>query len=113
MFVVGGFNVFPAEIEDALRASPLVSDAVVVSVADDRLGEVPVAGIVWRETTCRSSAFERSIAQLATELREQLAPYKVPRHWLTLTAVPLNGNGKVDRKEVASIAAVNITKEPS
>ena len=37
----------PAEIEDALRTSDLVRDAVVVSVPDERLGEIPVAGIVW------------------------------------------------------------------
>ncbi len=111
MFVVGGFNVFPVEIEEALRASTLVSDAVVVSVADERLGEVPVAGIVWRDATCRGSRFDRGIAQLATELREQLAPYKVPRHWLSLAAVPLNANGKVDRREVGRIAAAEIRKE--
>ena len=45
--IVGGFNVYPAEVEDAARRSALVEDAVVVGLADDRLGERPVAGIVW------------------------------------------------------------------
>ena len=45
--IVGGFNVYPAEVEDVARRSPLVRDAVVVAIPDDRLGEIPVAGIVW------------------------------------------------------------------
>ena len=45
--IVGGFNVYPAEVEDALRRSAFVRDAVVVGLADNRLGERPVAGIVW------------------------------------------------------------------
>ena len=47
MMIVGGFNVYPGEVEDALRRSPLVHDAVVVPKPDDRLGAIPVAGIVW------------------------------------------------------------------
>ena len=47
--IVGGFNVYPAEVEDIARESPLVRDAVVVGLPDDRLGERPVAGIVWAE----------------------------------------------------------------
>ena len=113
MFVIGGFNVFPAEIEDALRASALVSDAVVISVPDDRLGEVPVAAIVWRDASCRESRFESAVSQLAKELREQLAPYKVPRHWLSLATVPLNANGKVDRREVEIVAATEMRRDAS
>ena len=45
--IVGGFNVYPAEVEDAARRSALVEDAVVVGLPDERLGERPVAGIVW------------------------------------------------------------------
>jgi acyl-CoA synthetase (AMP-forming)/AMP-acid ligase II len=105
VFVVGGFNVFPVEIEDALRESPLVQDAVVVAMTDDRLGEVPVAGIVWQDGDRADLAFESATAQLTAELRQGLAPYKVPRSWFTLKTVPLNGNGKLDRHEAAKIAA--------
>ena len=53
--VVGGFNVFPAEVEDALRRSDLVRDAVVVGVPDDRLGERPVAGVLWTDHSDHAS----------------------------------------------------------
>ena len=59
MMIVGGFNVYPAEVEDALRASRLVQDAVVVPVPDDRLGEVPIAGIVWSDPADAEATFSR------------------------------------------------------
>ena len=64
--IVGGFNVYPAEVEDAARRSALVEDAVVVGLADDRLGERPVAGIVW--------AGEADEPALLNEMRSWLAP---------------------------------------
>jgi long-chain acyl-CoA synthetase len=102
MMIVGGFNVFPAEVEDALRQSSLVEDAVVVPVPDDRLGEVPIAGIVWSPG---SAGRDASTAALAAECRSRLAPYKVPRQWFTLDAVPLTANGKLDRRRAAELGA--------
>jgi acyl-CoA synthetase (AMP-forming)/AMP-acid ligase II len=94
--ITGGFNVYPAEVEDAARRSPLVLDAVVVGVPDERLGERPVAGIVW--------AGEPDEAALLDELRAQLAPYKVPRQLFALGAVPLTPRDKVDRRRAADLA---------
>ena len=54
--IVGGFNVYPAEVEDVARRSPEVRDAVVLGLPDERLGEVPVAGVVWAGAPDRSSA---------------------------------------------------------
>ncbi len=99
MLIVGGFNVFPAEVEDALRRSPLVQDAVVVALPDDRLGEVPVAGIVWS-----GHAPGEASAHLADELRTHLEPYKIPRRWFTLDELPLTPNGKLDRRRAAELA---------
>jgi acyl-CoA synthetase (AMP-forming)/AMP-acid ligase II len=104
MMIVGGFNVFPAEVEDALRQSPLVRDAVVVPVPDDRLGEVPVAGVVW--------SGEPRVAELTAHARERLAPYKVPRQWFTLEAVPLTTNGKLDRRRAAQLGSVALAQVP-
>ena len=103
MMIVGGFNVFPAEVEDALRRSDLVHDAVVVPAPDDRLGEVPVAGIVWADAMTDDLA-ERT-ALVAAECRSLLAAYKVPRRWFTLDAVPLTPNGKLDRRRAAELGA--------
>jgi len=94
--IVGGFNVYPAEVEDVARRSPLVRDAVVVSIPDERLGELPVAGIVW--------AGEPADDALIEEMRESLAPYKVPRAFFPLDVVPLTAREKVDRSRVAELA---------
>jgi acyl-coenzyme A synthetase/AMP-(fatty) acid ligase len=74
----------------------------VVSVPDERLGEIPVAGIVW--TPGAELDRETQAHELATEIRLRVAPYKVPRQWFTLEKVPLNANGKVDRMRVRNLA---------
>lgn len=96
--IVGGFNVYPAEVEDAARRSALVDDAVVVGLADDRLGERPVAGIVW--------AGEADEPRLLSELRGWLAAYKVPRQTFQIEAVPLTPRDKIDRVRAAQLAAL-------
>jgi long-chain acyl-CoA synthetase len=94
--IVGGFNVYPAEVEDALRRSALVADAVVVGLPDDRLGEVPVAGVVWAGTPD-----EQALLEL---VRGDLAHYKAPRAVFSLDAVPLTPRDKVDRARAAELA---------
>jgi len=94
--IVGGFNVYPAEVEDVARRSDLVHDAVVVGFADDRLGEVPAAGIVW--------AGAPDVSRLLEELRAELAHYKVPRAVFSLEAVPLTARDKVDRRRAGELA---------
>jgi len=94
--IVGGLNVYPAEVEDALKRSTLVADAVVVGLPDDRLGERPVAGIVW--------ASEPNEAALMEELRRSLAAYKVPRQLFSMEAIPLTPRDKVDRGRSAEAA---------
>ena len=102
MMIVGGFNVYPGEVEDALRRSDLVRDAVVVAVPDDRLGEVPVAGIVW-ETPTQETILEDRVTRLAHQVRDHLEAYKLPRRWTTLEALPLTPNGKLDRRRAAEM----------
>jgi long-chain acyl-CoA synthetase len=94
--IVGGLNVYPAEVEDALKQSPMVADAVVVGLPDDRLGERPVAGIVW--------AGQPNEAALLEELRRSLAAYKVPRQLFSMEAVPLTPRDKIDRRRCTEAA---------
>jgi long-chain acyl-CoA synthetase len=98
MMIVGGFNVFPAEIEDVLRELALVRDAVVVGVPDERLGEIPNAGIVWNVPPNHGEDREKAVASLISHSRSRLAAYKVPRRWVDLGELPLTPNGKLDRR---------------
>jgi long-chain acyl-CoA synthetase len=94
--IVGGLNVYPAEVEDAVKRSSLVQDAVVVGIPDERLGERPVAGVVWAGLSDE--------AALLGELRGALAAYKVPRRLFPLDAVPLTPRDKVDRRRAVELA---------
>jgi acyl-CoA synthetase (AMP-forming)/AMP-acid ligase II len=98
--VVGGFNVFPAEVEEALRQCEHITDVVVVGLPDLRLGERPVAGVVW--------AGEPRPDDAEAVARDLLAAYKVPRQWLSLKAVPLTDRGKVDRRAATDLAVQHL-----
>ena len=99
MMIVGGFNVMPAQIEDVLRSHPAVHDAVVVAVPDDRLGDLPVAGIVWAGTPIDDDA-------LAAHCCVSIEAFKVPRRWFVLDEIPLTAAGKLDRRAAEGLASV-------
>jgi acyl-CoA synthetase (AMP-forming)/AMP-acid ligase II len=101
--IVGGFNVYPAEVEDVARRSPLVRDAVVVALPDERLGELPVAGVVWDGVPDQSKLLE--------EMRAELAPYKIPRALFTLDEVPLTPRDKVDRRRATELARAALEQQ--
>jgi acyl-CoA synthetase (AMP-forming)/AMP-acid ligase II len=89
MFIVGGFNAYPAEIEAALIEAPGVAQAAVVGVPDDRLGEVGWAFVVPRPGE------QVSEADLIAFARGRLANYKVPRRVQVVAELPVSGAGKV------------------
>ncbi len=91
MFTVGGFNVYPAEVERALSEHPAIAESCVVGVPDDRLDEVPFAFVVLRPKAIASED------EIIAFLRERIANYKVPRYVATLSEMPVLGSGKVDR----------------
>jgi len=96
MFVVGGFNAYPAEIEAVLSEHPAVSQVAVIGVPDGRLGEVGCAVVVPRpgaDTTTLGG-------DLIAWARERMANYKVPRHVEVVDALPLNASGKVLKTEL-------------
>jgi acyl-CoA synthetase (AMP-forming)/AMP-acid ligase II len=89
MFIVGGFNAYPAEIEKLLITHPSVADAAVLGIPDERLGEVGFAFVV-------PAAGERpQESELIAWSRERLANFKVPRRVVLLPELPRNASGKV------------------
>jgi len=99
MVVVGGFNVFPAEVEHVLLEHPAVAHAAVVGEPDLRLGEVVVAHLVLRVT------FDEPVdeAALIAFCRERLAGYKVPRRVVVRDELPRNPAGKVQKGELREL----------
>ena len=86
----GGLKVFPAEVEEVIQSNPGVRDVAVVGIADERLGEVPVAAVVG----------DADPAELDARCRAHLAPYKVPARFLFVDALPRSEVGKILRAEV-------------
>ncbi len=94
MFIVGGFNAYPAEIEQLLGAHPDIAQVAVVGAPDERMGEVAYAFVV---PAGGSTPQPDAIVAWA---REQMANYKVPRHVEVVDALPLNPSGKVLKFEL-------------
>ena len=91
MFICGGFNCYPAEIEARLREHPAVAQVAVVGRPDDRMGEVGHAFVV-----SAAGAAQDGPALIAW-CRQVMANYKVPRAIEWVDALPTNATGKVQR----------------
>jgi len=91
MFIVGGFNCYPAEIETLLATHPAVAQAAVVGVPDERLGEVAKAFVVLRPAMSLDSP------TLIAWCRDNMANYKVPRQLEIVASLPTTASGKVQR----------------
>jgi acyl-CoA synthetase (AMP-forming)/AMP-acid ligase II len=103
MFVVGGFNAYPAEIEAILRRHDGVAQVAVVGVPDARMGEVGCAFVV--PTPARGGAGgaeddEEFGTALIAWARQAMANYKVPRRVVVVDSLPLNASGKVLKREL-------------
>ena len=91
MVIVGGYNVYPREVEEVLFAHPAVLEAAVVGVPDAYRGEVVHAHVVLRAGAARRRGAARA-------LRANLARYKVPARSTVVDALPKTPVGKIDRK---------------
>jgi acyl-CoA synthetase (AMP-forming)/AMP-acid ligase II len=100
MFIVGGFNAYPAEIEAVLCRHEGIAQAAVVGAPDDRLGEVGVAFVVPRQ----GAALDGDA--LVAWSRERMANFKVPRRFVVVDALPTNATGKVLKYELRERARV-------
>ena len=94
MFIMGGFNCYPAEIEGQLFASGDYAQVAIIGVPDERMGEVAMAFVV--PAPGRDVTPEGVIAWS----RENMANYKVPRFVQILTELPLNASGKVSKLDL-------------
>jgi len=96
MYICGGFNVYPAEVEQVLARLGGVADSAVVGIPDERLGEVGKAFIVARSGSDRALTAEDVIGYC----RERLANFKVPRQVEFRTELPRNPSGKVLKRQL-------------
>jgi HIP---CoA ligase len=99
IFIVGGFNVSPVEVEGLLLTDERLAQVAVVGVPDDRLGDTPAAFVVARR------GVELSPADVVSSARARMANYKVPQYVEVVDALPVNASGKVLKGELRARAA--------
>ena len=96
VIITGGFNVYPSEVEAALRLHDGILDVAVVGVPHPSGSEEVVAAVVVVE------GVELDPDELHAYARETLTGYKVPRRFVVVDALPVNAMGKVQRRQVVS-----------
>lgn len=98
MFIVGGFNCYPAEIENILCDMPGIARAAVIGVPDERMGEVARAYLV------KEAGAAVDEAAVIAWSRDKMANYKVPRAVVFLDELPMNAGGKVDKAALLALS---------
>lgn len=94
MFITGGFNCYPAEIEAGLSEHPAIAQVVVIGAPDERMGEVGCACVILRPDASLSEA------ELIAWARQRMANYKVPRYVRFRETFPVNASNKVLKREL-------------
>jgi acyl-CoA synthetase (AMP-forming)/AMP-acid ligase II len=91
MFIMGGFNCYPAEIERLMLLDPSLAQVAVIGVPDERMGEVGMAFVV------PAGGASIDEADVLAGCKERMANFKVPRHLRVVDALPMNATGKVQK----------------
>ncbi|GAB4328806.1 MAG: long-chain fatty acid--CoA ligase [Calditrichia bacterium] len=97
MYISGGENVYPAEVEKVILAHPDVKEAAIIGVPDEKWGETGMAFLVMNEDK------RITIEELTTFLTGKIAKYKLPRQLEIVSELPKNDTGKIDRKALKNL----------
>jgi acyl-CoA synthetase (AMP-forming)/AMP-acid ligase II len=99
MFIIGGFNCYPAEIENLMFSHEAIAQVAVIGIPDERMGEVGMAFVVPAPGQVPDPA------AITAWCRDQMANYKVPRRIEIVSALPVNAAGKIDKLDLRRRAA--------
>ncbi|MGB9664350.1 MAG: o-succinylbenzoate--CoA ligase [Ignavibacteria bacterium] len=105
MFISGGENVYPAEIEKFLYTNPMIQEVAVIGIPDEKWGEVGKAFIKLKENTFITPE------ELKKYCEGNLARYKIPKYFEIVEEIPKNETGKIDRKALLQIHLKSINKQ--
>lgn len=104
MIIVGGFNVYPAEVEDMMREHRDIEDVALIGVPDERLGEVVCAYVIARPSASGTESIV-SPEDVIAWCRERMANFKVPRYVVLTSEFPLTGSNKVSKVDLRTQAS--------
>lgn len=102
--ITGGENVYPSEVEAAIRATKLVSDVCVLGVPDQHWGQVITAVYVPSHSTITTGVIQAA-------LKDKLSRFKHPKHWLPVESLPRNSQGKLNYEQLQQIAVASLKIE--
>jgi o-succinylbenzoate---CoA ligase len=95
--ITGGENIYPAEIESAIQATQMVADVCVIGIPDNHWGQALTA--IYIPTNSNTSTLE-----IQLQLQEKLSKFKIPKHWISVSTLPRNPQGKINRQQLQTIA---------
>ncbi len=95
--ITGGENVYPAEVESAIRATEMVADICVIGISDRNWGQALTAIYIPKNSNISNLTIQ-------SLLKEKLSKFKIPKHWICVQALPRNSQGKINRKHLQKIA---------
>ena len=95
--ITGGENVYPIEIESAIRKTNMVIDVCVIGIVDKHWGQALTAIYIPHDQNI-------SHMEIQTQLKNQLSKFKIPKHWISLPELPRNTQGKINRQQLQKIA---------
>ena len=102
MFIRGGYNVYPMEVEAVLLDHPAVAEIAVIPRPDDVMGEIGVAVVVPADPTAAPT-----LDELRAQGETSLARHKLPEAMRVVDALPRNASDKIDRRALAAVEAAD------
>ncbi len=100
--ITGGENVYPDEVEAAIRATNLVDDVCVIGMSDRTWGQAVTAIYVPNHK-------QVTLAEMRVAIADKLTSFKQPKHWIPVDNLPRNSQGKINREQVQEIAILSIS----
>ncbi|MBE9054493.1 2-succinylbenzoate--CoA ligase [Sphaerospermopsis sp. LEGE 08334] len=95
--ISGGENIYPIEVESAIRKTNMVIDVCVIGIPDKNWGEALTAIYIPKHPNI-------SILDIETQLKDKLSKFKIPKYWISLPKLPRNEQGKINRQQLQQIA---------
>ncbi len=104
--ITGGENVYPTEIEAAIRKTNMIIDVCVIGIADKHWGQALTAIYIPKDKNI-------SYLEIQTQIKNQLSKFKIPKNWISLPNLPRNTQGKINRQQLQQIAEDLLIRSPT
>jgi O-succinylbenzoic acid--CoA ligase len=102
--ISGGENIYPSEVEAAIRATTLIIDVCVIGIPDHNWGEAVTAIYVPQSPPV-------PILEIKNQLQQTLTRFKIPKYWIPVVSLPRNQQGKINISQLQQIILESLDRE--